>query len=84
MGFERIAYTYHARQRMERRRISHGEVKKILNGPEVTHPSEDRPGRMVARGRADDGRRAGIVYTEDHGREADVLVITVIDFESVE
>ncbi len=69
---------------MRRRRIAHGEVKRILNEPEVTHPSKGGTGRMVARGLADDGRRAGVVYTEDHDREADVLVITVLDFDSDE
>lgn len=81
---ERIAHTRHAYERMRRHRISHGEVERILNGPDITHPSEGGPDRMVARGLADDGRRAGIVYTENHDGEADVLVITVPDFDSVE
>ena len=81
MKFEWIAYTTHAYRRMNKRRISHLEVKRILNEPEITHPSEDEPGRMVARGHLNDGRRAGVVYTEEHERDADVLVITVIDFE---
>jgi hypothetical protein len=84
MAFERIAYTKHAYGRMRRRRVSHNEVKKILNGQEITHPSVNDPDRIVARGRTDDGRRAGVVYTRDHDREADVLVITVLDFDSVE
>ena len=58
----------------KRRRISHGEVKRILNEPEITHPSEDDPDRMVARGHLDDGRRGGVVYTEQQNRDADVLV----------
>ena len=84
MRFERIAYTGHAYGRMRRRRISHDEVKRILNEPEITHPSEDEPDRMVARGHLDNGRRGGVVYTEQHNRDADVLVITVLDFESDE
>jgi hypothetical protein len=84
VGFERIAYTHHAYRRMELRRVSHREVKRIINEPEITHPSEDEPDRTVARGRLDDGRRGGIVYTEEHDRDADVLVITVLDFESDE
>ena len=79
MVFERIAYTTHAY-----RRIAHVDVKRILNGPEITYPSEDEPDRIVARGHLDDGRPAGVVYTDKHEREADVLVITVIDFESEE
>ena len=85
MRFERIAYTGHAYARMKRRRISHDEVKRILNEPDITHPSEDDlENRMVARGHLDDGRRGGVVYTEQHNRDADVLVITVLDFESGE
>ena len=84
MRFERIAYTRHAHGRMRRRRISRGEVRRILNEPEITYPSKDSLDRMVARGRADDGRRAGVVYTEEHDREADVLIITVLDFGSDE
>lgn len=82
MRFERIAYAGHAYGRMKRRRISHAEVKRIINKPDTTHPSEDEPDRIVARGYADDGRRTGVVYTEEHDRDADVLVITVLDFES--
>ncbi len=82
MRFERIAYVeHHAYPRMRIRRITHAEVKSILNAPEITYPSKDKPERLVARGRADDGRRVGVVYTEKHDRDADVLVITVIDFE---
>ena len=84
MRFERIAYTGHAYARRKRRRVTHDEVKRILNEPEITHPSEDEPDRMVARGRLDDGRRGGVVYTERHNRDADVLIITVLDFESDE
>lgn len=82
--FERIAYTRHAYQRMRQRRIAALEAKRILNEPEFTYPSEDEPDRMVARGHLDDGRAAGVVYTEEHEREADALVITVIDFEPEE
>lgn len=82
--FERIAYSGHAYARMKRRRISHDEVKRIINDPEITHPSEDDPTRTVARGRADDERRCGVVYTEEHDRDADVLIITVIDFDAHE
>jgi hypothetical protein len=81
MKFERIAYTRHAYRRMNTRRIAHLEVKRLLTEPESTYPSEDEPDRMVARGHLDDGRRAGVVYTEEHERDADVLVITVLDFE---
>jgi hypothetical protein len=69
---------------MNTRRIAHLNIKRILNDPEITYPSEDDPDRTVARGHLDDGRPAGVVYTEEHEREADVLVITVIDFESEE
>lgn len=82
MGFERIAYAGHAYRRMKLRRISHAEVKRIINDPDITHPSEDYPDRTVARGLTDDGRRSGVVYTEEHDRDADVLIVTVIDFES--
>jgi hypothetical protein len=81
MVFERIAYTTHAYRRMNTRRIAHVDIKRILSEPEITYPSEDELDRMVARGHLDDGRPAGVVYTEKHEREADVLVITVIDFE---
>lgn len=84
MAFKRIAYTKHAYGRMRRRRVGHGEVKRILNEPETTHPSANDPDRIIARGRTDDGRRAGVVYTRNHHREANVLVITVLDFDSVE
>ena len=80
MRFERIAYTKHAYQRMRLRRVAHLEVKRLVNEPEATYPSEDEPHRIVARGHLDDGRRAGIVYTEEHERDADVLIITVLDF----
>ncbi len=69
---------------MNTRRVAHLEVKRILNGPEYTYPSEDGPDRIVARGHLDDGRKAGVVYTEEHEKEADVLVITVIHFQSDE
>lgn len=82
MGFERIAYTYHAYRRMEKRKIRHQEVKRITNEPEITHPSPDDSDRIVARGNTDDGRSAGVVYTEDHDRDADILVITVIEFDA--
>ena len=55
-----------------------------MNWPEFTYPSQDEPDRVVARGHLSDGRPAGVVYTEEHERDADVLVITVIDFESEE
>jgi uncharacterized DUF497 family protein len=80
--FERIVYAGHARGRMKRRRFSHGEVKRVLNDPDITHPSEDGENRMVARGGADDGRRMGVVYTEDHEFDGDVFVITVLDFDT--
>lgn len=80
MTFERIVYASHARKRMKRRKLSHGEVKRVLNDADITHPSEDGEDRMVARGRADDGRHMGVVYTEDHEFDGDVLVVTVIDF----
>ena len=84
MRFERIAYTTHAYRRMNTRRIAHLEAKRISNEPETTYPSKDYPDRIVACGHLDDGRRAGVVYTEEHERQADILVITVIDFESEE
>lgn len=84
VGFERIAYTHHAYHRMKRRRISHAEVKRIVNEPETTYPSRDAPDRTVAQGHLDDERRALVVYTENHDREANVLVVTVIDCESDE
>lgn len=65
---------------MKLRRISHNEVKRIINEPDITHPG-DEPDRIVARGHLDDGRSAGVVYTREHERDADVLIITVIDFE---
>lgn len=69
---------------MKRRRIEHVEVKRIINEPESTWPSQDEPDRVVAQGHLDDGRRALVVYTEEHDREADVLIVTVIDCESDE
>ncbi len=84
MRFERIAYTTHAYRRMNTRRIAHLDVKRILNAPEITYPSKDDLDRTVARGHLDDGRAGGVVYTEEHERDADVLVVTVIDFESEE
>lgn len=81
MVIERIAYTKHAYRRMKRRKIAHTEVKRIINDPGVTYHGNE-PDRLVARGYADDGRLVGAVYTEDHDRDADVLVITVIDFGS--
>jgi hypothetical protein len=66
---------------MRIRRIAHLDVKKILNEPEITYPSEAKLDRMVARGHLSDGRQGGVVYTEEHERDADVLVITVLDFE---
>jgi len=69
---------------MKLRGIEHSEVKRILNEPKITHPSSDDPDRMVVRGHADDGRPAGVVYTEEHDRDADVLVITVLEFQSIE
>jgi hypothetical protein len=77
--FERIVYGHHARGRMERRRISHAEAKRIINAPDITHPG-NKPSRVVARGQLDDGRNGGIVYTEIHEFDADVFVVTVIDF----
>lgn len=82
MSFERIAYTRHAYRRMRLRRIAHIDVVRILNEPEITHPSEDGEDRWVARGHLKDERSAGVVYTEKHYRDADVLVITVIDYDS--
>lgn len=82
--FERIVYASHARKRMKRRKLSHREVKRVLNNPDITHPSEDGEDRTVARGRADDERRMGVVYTEEHEFDGDVFVITVIDFEADE
>lgn len=82
MKYERIVYSGHARRRMARRKLSHGEVKRVLNEPEITHPSEDGEDRMVARGHADDERRMGVVYTEHHEFDADVFVVTVIDFDA--
>jgi uncharacterized DUF497 family protein len=82
MSVERIVYGSQARKRMKRRNLSHGEVKRVLNDPDITHPSEDGENRMVARGQADDGRRMGVVYTEDHDYDADVFVVTVIDFDT--
>lgn len=84
MMFEQIVYASHARKRMKRRQLSHGEVKRVLNDPAITHPSEDGEDRVVARGHADDGRRMGVVYTEDHDFDGDVFVITVIDFDADE
>jgi Domain of unknown function (DUF4258) len=78
--FERIAYTVHARRRMKLRRFDHAEVKRVLNEPEITYPSEDEPDRVVARGYSDDRRRMGVVYTEEHDWDADVMIITVLDF----
>jgi Domain of unknown function (DUF4258) len=83
MGYERIAYAKHAYKRMKERRFTHCEVKRLMNEPEITHPSGE-PDRILVRGRADDGRRMGVVYTEEHDRDADVLVVTVLDCESDE
>ncbi len=68
---------------MKRRRISHAEVKRIINAPDITHPG-NKPDRVVARGRLNDGREGGIVYTEEHNFDADVFVVTVIDFDADE
>ena len=81
MRFERIVYGYHARGRMKRRCISHAEAKRILNAPDITHPG-NKPDRVVSRGRLDDGREGGVVYTEEHDFDADVFVVTVLDFEA--
>ena len=82
MRFERIVYSTHARKRMKGRKLSHGEVKRVMNKPDITHPSEDEPDRLVARGYADDGRQMGVVYTEEHEFDADAFVVTVIDFDA--
>ena len=66
---------------MTRRRLSHDEVKRVLNYPDITHPSRDGEDRIVARGYSDDARRIGVVYTESHGYVGDVFVVTVIDFD---
>ena len=84
MRYERIVYAGHARRRMKTRHLSHGEAKRVLNEPETTHTSEDGEDRMVARGHSDDGRRMGVVYTEEHDFDADVFVVTVIDFDAEE
>jgi hypothetical protein len=65
---------------MKERRFTHSEIKRLINGPEITHPSGE-PDRILVRGRSDDGRRMGVVYTEEHDRDADVLVVTVLDYE---
>jgi len=69
---------------MKRRRFDHSEAKRVLNEPEITHPSEDGEDRIIARGHSNDGRRVGIVYTENHDFNADVFVVTVIDFDAEE
>ena len=79
MAFERIAYSGHAYQRMKQRRINHADVHRIVNEPDATHPGNE-PDRIVARGYTADGRRVGVVYTLEHERDADLLVVTVIDF----
>ena len=40
--FEKIAYAPHAYGRMKRRKISHAEVKRIINEPEITKPVQLR------------------------------------------
>lgn len=84
MVYERIYYPGHCRFRMKRRRVAHAEVKRIINAPEATWPSQEGRDRVVAQGHLDDGRRTLVVYTEEYNREADVLIVTVIDCESDE
>lgn len=84
MRYERIVYSSHARKRMKRRDLSHDEAKRVLNEPETTHPSEDGEDRTVARGHSNNGRRMGVVHTHEHEFDADVFVVTMIDYGAEE
>jgi uncharacterized DUF497 family protein len=74
-----VRLSWHASQRMARRRISQEEVEQVLANPETSYPSADYPEeRLVILGSTDTGRRLKVVVPVDDNE----MVITVADRDS--
>lgn len=80
MRFEKIQYRGHAYSRMKERNLGHADVLETLNNPHTTFLG-NKPGRDVAQGVANDGRRIRVVYIEATEETMDAIVLTVIDLE---
>ncbi|WP_366513579.1 DUF4258 domain-containing protein [uncultured Corynebacterium sp.] len=66
----KVIYTYHARQRMKRRKISELEVEETIHNPEITTGGKKSSQKVLRKHVS--GRFIKVVIT----REQDVLVIT--------
>ncbi len=67
-----VTLSGHARKRMRERNISREEIEHVLSGRGQEHPS---PKKRTLQGRAPDGRRLEVVYTE--ARPGHFHVVTI-------
>jgi hypothetical protein len=64
----------HGHRRMRERRVTVADIRNVLNGRPPMHPS---PNKRVHTGRALDGRRIEVMYTEAKAGEVRVVSVVV-------
>ena len=68
----KITPTPHGHRRMHERCVTVADIRNVLNGRHPMHPS---PNKRVHTGRALDGRRLKVMYTE--AKAGEVLIVSV-------
>jgi hypothetical protein len=68
----KITPTPHGHRRMHERRVTVADIRNVLNSRPQMHPS---PNKRVHTGRALDGRRLEVMYTE--AKAGEVRIVSV-------
>jgi hypothetical protein len=65
----------HGSRRMHERGVTVADIRNVLNGRPPMHPS---PNKRVHTGRALDGRRLEVMYTEAKAGEVRIVSVVVV------
>src|SRR5215208_6062621 len=71
----KITPTPHGHRRMHERRVTVADIRNVLNGRPPMHPS---PNKRVHTGRALDGRRLEVMYTEAKAGEVRTSWVRIV------
>ncbi len=60
-----LVFTHHARERMDERGVTQGQVYSALENPDDHRPSPQGQDRFVAEKRLETGQTLRVIYTEE-------------------
>jgi hypothetical protein len=70
-----LVITHHARERMDERGVTQGQVYSAANEPDDRYPSPKQRGRMIAEKQLETGHTLRVIYREEGGLYVIISVI---------